>query len=125
MILADTSIWIEFLRRRSPVFEHMLFLLEHGEITTVEAIFGELLQGAKGARERRILLAYWDSLDPIPMEGLWIKAGLESGEKKWPSKGLGLIDASILSAVEEVGCTLWTLDKKLLSEADKSSDPSL
>lgn len=38
MILVDTSIWIEFLKRNSPTFEHMLLLLEQGEIVTIEAI---------------------------------------------------------------------------------------
>jgi predicted nucleic acid-binding protein len=125
MILADTSIWIEFLRKKNPTFEHLLFLLEQQEIVGLEVIFGELLQGAKNAKERVIILAYWESIKKIAPENLWIKAGLKSGEEKWTDKGLGLIDGAILTAAAQSKTKIWSLDKNLLKQAEIKYDPAL
>ncbi|MFA4815031.1 MAG: PIN domain-containing protein [Candidatus Gracilibacteria bacterium] len=125
MILVDTSIWIEFLRKRSPTFEHMLFLLEQQEIVSLEVIFGELLQGAKNPKERAVVLAYWESIKKLTTDQLWIKSGLKSGEGKWKDKGLGLVDSAILTAADESEMEIWTLDKTLLKQASKRYDPAL
>lgn len=125
MILVDTSIWIEFLRKRSPTFEHMLFLLEQQEVISLEVIFGELLQGAKNPDERKILLAYWGSIKKLDPELLWIKTGLKSGEEKWTNKGLSLVDSAILTAAQESGLGIWSLDKTLLAQATNAYDPKL
>lgn len=125
MILADTSIWIEFLRKKSPTFEHMLFLLEHREIVSIEVIFGELLQGAKTAKERHIILSYWYSINTIEPLDLWIKTGLKAGEEKWPDKGLSLVDGAILMASKESESKIWSLDKNLLKEASRKYEPAL
>ena len=44
MILADTSIWIEYLNKNDKYFNHFSDLLHKNSIFTLDLIFGELLQ---------------------------------------------------------------------------------
>lgn len=119
MILADTSIWIEFLKRRKPFFEKLKALLEEGQIITTEWIFGELLQGAKNSKEAELILAYRANLPSAGFEGIWIEAGQYSSKHRLYSKGIGLIDASLLIAARKKEAKIWTLDKKLISILSK------
>jgi predicted nucleic acid-binding protein len=47
MIILDTSIWIEHLKKNLHFFTKISKLLESREILAVECVFGELLQGIK------------------------------------------------------------------------------
>jgi predicted nucleic acid-binding protein len=114
MIIADTSIWIEFLRGNPEIAPLMRSLLEDGRILALEPVFGELLQGARDEKERRLILEYWEALPKASESGLWIQAGRISSESGWTSKGLGLIDAVLVVAARSFSARLWTLDKKIL-----------
>ena len=114
MIIADTSIWIEFLRGNPDLAPLMRSLLEDGRILALEPVFGELLQGARGEEERRVLHEYWEALPKTSENGLWIQAGRISSESGWIGKGLGLIDAVLVVAARTLSARLWTLDKKIL-----------
>ena len=113
MIIADTSVWIEFLKGNEPVFRRMQTLLENREIIALEPVFGELLQGAKNKRERQVIIDYWKNTPRIDESELWIVAGLYAGEKKLFAKGVGLIDAYIIVASLKTNARVWTLDEKL------------
>ena len=113
MIIVDTSIWIEHLKQHDPLSTHMVELLESNEVLAVECIFGELLQGALNKRERGIIEGYWENLPRADEQGLWIEAGLYSGQHKLFAKGVGLIDAAITVAARRAKAKIWTLDKKL------------
>ena len=82
----------------------------------LSAVFGELLQGAKNESEEKIILEFWRDLPKVNETELFIEAGKLSFKKKLFSKGVGLIDCYILSAVKANRLSLWTLDKKLLKE---------
>ena len=115
MIVVDTSVWIEFLRGNSSIYPNLKLLLEKNEILAFEPVFGELLQGAKNKRERDIISNYWINLPKFTSDGSFFLGGLHSGQGKWLSKGVGLIDCSILMYARERGCQLWPFDKKLKS----------
>ncbi|GMO26182.1 MAG: hypothetical protein Ta2B_06280 [Termitinemataceae bacterium] len=51
MIILDTSVWIEFLRRNVKYFDPISQMLTKMDILAVEVVFGELLQGVKNKRE--------------------------------------------------------------------------
>ena len=113
MIVADTSIWVEFLKKNEDVFTRMRSLLDNHEILGVECVFGELLQGARNDRECAIIEGYWENLPRLNETNLWIEAGRYSGEYKLLSKGIGLIDAAIIIAARRTESSIWTSDKKL------------
>ena len=75
MILADTSIWIEFLKNHNPYYTTLRNMLENQNVLTLECVFGELLQGAKNIHETKIITSYWNNL-PKPPQPLLAKAGL-------------------------------------------------
>jgi len=113
LILADTSIWIDFFRTETKVFVEFRSLLEKREVVSLDCIFGELLQGASHQRERKLILEYWDSIPKITITDLWVKAGSFSSESRIISKGVGLIDCAIILAARSVGASIWTKDKKM------------
>ena len=115
MIIVDTSIWIEFFRRREPWNSSLQRLLENREVLAVECVFGELLQGAKNEREKKVIREYWRHLPKIDETGLWLEAGAYAGTRGWQAKGVGLIDAFIVMSAFRTGSKIWTLDKKLES----------
>jgi len=119
MIVADTSIWIDYLKGG---FSHSVIMSTHIEIRDVlmlECIAGELLQGARSAKERNIILEYWSLLPTLSMDSLWVEAGIYSSENKLLSKGVGLIDSVIIAACRETESKLWTLDEKIKKNIDK------
>ena len=116
MIIADTCVWIEFLRGNDDVSLLFKPYLTKGHIYTLSAIFGELFQGAKNKREQAVLTEFWDHLPRINESGLFIAAGKLSNKYKLYASGIGLIDSYILAAAQQKKLALWTLDKKL-SEA--------
>jgi len=113
MIIADTSIWIEFFKANEPYYTHLRSLLEKREVCVLSPIFGELLQGVKSKHEKRIIMQYWEYLPKYEDNDLMIKAGEYSFENKFISKGVGLIDASIIVTAIENNLKIWTLDDKL------------
>ena len=58
MIIVDTSIWIDYFNKNEIIFNHMLRLLERGEVYTIDCIFGELLQGCRTNKGILQLLTY-------------------------------------------------------------------
>ena len=114
MILADTSIWIEYLRGKEEIVEVFESYLNRREIMAVSAVFGELLQGVRNKRERKIVMLFWENLPRIDEEGLFIEAGDISQKRNLFSKGIGLIDCYLLAAAKRSDAFLWTLDKKLI-----------
>ena len=127
MILVDTSVWIEFLRGRQPYFKYLLFLLHHNEVVTIEPIFAELIQGALSKWEVKMIKDYYDSLENTHQEELLVKAAIESSKNKWTSKGIGLVDSTVLMTALQTKTPVWSLDKNLLKELPTSlrHDPNL
>ena len=119
MIISDTSVWIEFLKKKEPFFTLQKRLLEERQVIALECIFGELLQGAHNMRESTLILDYWNNLPKIEEKGLWIDAGSLSGKLRLSAKGVGLIDAFILKAADASDSQIWTLDRKLTAVLPK------
>ena len=113
MILVDTSVWIDHLRRGN---NRLSGLLHGGEVLCHPFILGELACGNLSRRERILRL-----LQALP------KADLAEQEevlhlldtRKLFGKGLGWIDAHLLGSCLLTGCSLWTLDKPLLEAGKK------
>ncbi|WCL50709.1 PIN domain-containing protein [Leptospira sp. GIMC2001] len=114
MILVDTSVWIEFFRTSEPYFSELRKLLESSEVVVHEVIFGELLQGCRNQKESDFIVSYWENLDHLNPEGTFIQAGKLSHEKKYISKGIGLIDSVLINESIKHNLKVWTLDKKVL-----------
>jgi predicted nucleic acid-binding protein len=112
-IIADTCIWIKFLKNNPQYFNIMQEMLEKRNIAAVECIFGELLQGSKSERERDLIMGYWDCLPKLNEENIWFEAGKYAGKNSFFEKGVGLIDSVIIVLAKKNNLKIWTSDKKL------------
>ncbi|MCB1325402.1 MAG: PIN domain-containing protein [Spirochaetales bacterium] len=120
MILVDTSVWVEFFRRKEPVFTQLRELIEAGQIRVHALVFGELLQGCRSTAEADFVTAYWETLqDPQSNQGI-VEGGRLAFEKKFGAKGIGLVDAVLLAEARRRQLRVWTLDKKLAAVLHKS-----
>jgi len=115
VIVADTSIWIDFFKAKDEISSLMRFELKRNNILAVEVIFGELLQGAKTKRESSIIKSYWKNLSQATLPNTWIAAGEYASTHKTFAKGVGLIDVAIYIIAKSYDAKIWTLDKKLIS----------
>ena len=62
MIIADTSVWIKFLKNNEPTSSLFERKLNNREILGIECVFGELLQGCADDYEIKIVKEYWENL---------------------------------------------------------------
>jgi predicted nucleic acid-binding protein len=119
MVIPDTTIWIDFFRKKPDVFQKMRELLENRSILAVECIFGELLQGCKDKEEIDVIKGYWQNLPKVDQHNSFIEAGEISAMERFLSKAVGLIDAVLIVSLRRTKSKVWTLDKKLLSVLSK------
>lgn len=113
MILADTSIWIDYLRSGS---EGMRRLLGQGQIVTHPFIVAELALGS--LKERTKALALLDALPQVQVARLSeLRFMIEA--RRLYSLGIGLTDAHLIASVLiDPPTLLWTRDKRLRKVAE-------
>lgn len=111
MVLADTSVWVDFSRRGARGDAAGLrALLDAGEVATCGPVTAELLAGAEGEVEERI----WATLASLPWADLtpagWRRAGAVARRLRRDGKGVPLTDLAIAVAAAEAGHSLWSFD---------------
>lgn len=111
MILADTSIWVDHLRRTSRDLSRFL---EDRLIICHPFVVGELACG--NIRNRDEILSLLTAL-PTATVAEHDEATQFVTEHELQRKGLGWIDIHLLAAARLSGCSLWTRDRKLASAA--------
>lgn len=114
-VIFDTSIWIEYFKANPAYFSSCQSLLDQRYVWTLDIIFGELVQGARGKRELEILDIFYQNTPKINATNLCYHAGLFSQKYQLLNRGIGLIDSLIILASLENGLQLWSLDKKVNS----------
>ncbi len=110
MILADTSLWIDFLRGvRSPATEAFDERLSGRDVLVCGPVATELLSGCAAAERRRL----WERLTALAWVDIdraqWFAAGDLRAELREHGRQVSLPDALI--AIAAAGrATLWTRD---------------
>ncbi len=111
MILADTSIWIEHLRRgHSLLFD----LLDRGEVLMHPLIIGEIACGSLS--NRATLLSLLDNLPPAT-ECTHDEARTLIEREHLMSLGIGIVDVHLLASARLSKAPLWTMDRRLREAA--------
>jgi predicted nucleic acid-binding protein len=108
VILADTSVWVDHLRRGDKT---LAALLDAGTVLVHPFVIGELALG--NLRQREIVL---NALADLPHASVATDAEvLHFIERHALSgRGIGYIDAHLLAAAKlTAGAELWTNDKRL------------
>lgn len=111
MILVDTSVWIDHLRKND---RHLQFLLYEGEVVCHSLVIGELVCG--NLKNRQEIISLLQSLPMAPQ--IEFDEYLYFIERyKLYGKGIGFIDVHLLASAKLAQTLLWTLDKRLKSAA--------
>ena len=112
MILVDTSVWVDHLRRGDT---QLASLLENAKVATHPFVIGEIACGSLANRQTVLAL-----LDDLPVATV-----ADSDEvldyierHRLYGKGVGYVDVHLLAAVALTeSARLWTRDKRLLAAA--------
>lgn len=114
MILADTSIWIDHLRKGD---QELADRLSAGAIVCHPYVIAEIALGS--LRDRTGVLALLDRLPGLPVaEAHEVRALIDA--RRLFSRGIGYVDVSLVaSCLLEPGSTLWTRDLRLAAIASE------
>lgn len=114
MILVDTSVWIDHLRKGS---KKLTTLLLNDQVLTHPFIIGEVACGHLTHRKEIL-----DLLQKLPKAFVASHEEIHSylENEKLYGKGLGLIDIHLLASAKLSKAKLWTFDKTLFLQASKS-----
>jgi predicted nucleic acid-binding protein len=107
VILADTSLWVDHLRRGNA---SLTGLLERGDVATHPFVIGELACGTMRARHQ--ILEMLAALPAVP-ELSHDEAMHFMGAHRLHGRGLGWIDVHLLASSILAGVRLLTLDARL------------
>jgi predicted nucleic acid-binding protein len=111
-VLVDTSVWIEFFRKKEPYYNTVSELMEHDSVCCAGIVFAELLQGSKSEKELNTIKEFLHVFDFLPeTRELWATAGELSFALQRKGKSMGLSDCYIASVTQAAGVRLFTLDK--------------
>jgi predicted nucleic acid-binding protein len=108
MVLVDTSIWVDHLRRGEPALAE---LLQAGQVLMHPFVLGEIACGSLSGRAS--LLALLAQLPASPVaEADEVLAFIE--RHRLHGKGIGYVDVHLLAAaLLSPGARLWTRDARL------------
>lgn len=107
MVLVDTSVWVDHLRRGNARLAH---LLEREEVACHPFVVGELACGSlRNRAEIMSLLRALPSLTRAQDDEVLYFIERHS----LMGRGLGLIDVHLLASAILEGAALWTLDSRL------------
>jgi len=102
-VLADTSVWIRFLKGNNQFFSSMLKLIENGEIYTLKLIFAELLQGVKTNHELKLITDFYAQMQVLDQPDLIFESGDFFRNEGLIKIGIGLINAMIINSANQFG----------------------
>jgi len=113
MVLVDTSIWVNHLRRGSRQLEKLLI---DAEVMCHPFIIGELACGNLKNRDEIISLLH--SL-PMALTVEFDEFLLFIDQHNLMGRGVGFVDVHLLASAQLTGVSLWTADKRLKSSAEQ------
>jgi predicted nucleic acid-binding protein len=111
VVLADTSVWVDFARRGAGGRAAGLRdLLDSGDVSTCGPVSAELLAGADGEVAERISATLaslpWADLTP----GAWRDVGVAARRLRKSGQTVPLTDLAIAVAAAHAGHLLWSFD---------------
>lgn len=112
-VLIDTSVWIDFFRKRDTgLIEKVAILLESESAVYTGVIALELINGAKGQKELQTLHDAFDTMEKIDERaGTYFKAGEMGYELAREGHTLGVVDLLISQIAIENNVALMTFDE--------------
>jgi len=109
MVLVDTSVWIGFLANRAPYAAGLDALLSRGDVVGHELVYGELLIGDRGGRQR-LLTAYEQLRQATPVPHRDVVTFVR--HRNLHGRGVGWIDIHLLASAIVGRFQVWTADPR-------------
>jgi predicted nucleic acid-binding protein len=110
-ILVDTSVLIEYFRKKDPLYSTVNKLIDEDRICCTGLVLAELIQGARSRDEIKALKDFTYVFSFLEESAnLWEKAGELSFELKKAGQQIGLADCYIAAAASKSGVAILTLD---------------
>lgn len=114
MILVDTSVWVDHLRKADP---RVVELLEGGEVLVHPFVLGELACGNLRHRAEVLGLLARLPVAPIATDAETLRF-IE--RRRLMGRGIGYLDAHLLAATALAApAHLWTRDRRLAGVAEE------
>lgn len=110
-ILADTSVWVDFLRNRDAA---LIGPLRQGDVVLHDYVIGELALGGISRTKLTMFRQMHRCRSASHEEVMHLIA-----ERRLAGRGLGYVDVHLLAAALIGHLRLWTLDKALQQAADE------
>lgn len=112
-ILVDTSVWIEFFRSAaSPASEKTDKILDEDEVFVPKMVLAELIQGAKSAREIKVIDDFFEAFHIIDQdEETWVNAGRLAYDLKKKGTTVPLSDCYLAVIARNHRCKIFTLNR--------------
>lgn len=121
-VLADTSVWVGFLRRGPALAPAFARALEERRVVTVGPVVAELLQGL-AAESRTEIEQRLGALPFVPLgRREWIIAGRVAGALRGRGTPVNLVDVAIAAAARSAAIPVLTADRDFLKIADVFGD---
>ena len=111
ILLVDTSVWIDHLRRGNP---QLVSLLNEGGVHTHPFVIGELASGHLTNRSK--ILGLLEALPSVRVAEHEEVLHLLSS-RRLHGRGLGWVDLHLLASALLSRCPLWTFDRALNTAA--------
>jgi predicted nucleic acid-binding protein len=112
MVLVDTSVWVSHFRDGN---DELASLLDDGRVLCHLLIVGELACG--NLKDRAVILSFLQLL-PMCIEAEHDEVLSFIEDNHLMGKGMGYVDAHLITSAVLTGVPIWTLDKKLAQTAD-------
>ncbi len=113
MILVDTSVWADHIRKTEPA---LVALLNQGSVLTHLFVIEELACGNLPHRKETLEMLHALPMAPVAehVELLELIA-----REQLHSTGLGTVDVHLMASARLAGATVWSKDKALCREAKR------
>lgn len=113
MIVADSDVLIDFLGGREPAAGRVTREIESGNLWTTVITRFELLSGARGSREVRIVSELLDSIKIAPLDvSAADRAALVRRILERKGVGIGMADSLIAGIALHIGAVLLTRNRR-------------
>jgi tRNA(fMet)-specific endonuclease VapC len=113
MIVADTDVLIDFLGGREPAAGRVTREIESGNLWTTVITRFELLSGARGSREVRIVSELLNSIKIAPLDvSAADRAALVRRILERKGVGIGMADSLIAGIALRMGAVLLTRNRR-------------
>jgi predicted nucleic acid-binding protein len=119
-VLVDTSVWIDYFRKKEPAYGVVSELLREDRICSIGIVLAKLLQGAKSMKEVAVIKDFIHVFEFLPeTPQVWQQAGELSFHLRGKGRAVGLSDCFIAVMSKQYNAALLAFDADFTAIKDE------